>query len=50
MYMANIEVRIPQTAKEYVMHDTSEEMRNAAQMSVELEIDVHTGANWYEAK
>ena len=29
MYMANIEVRIPQTAKEYVMHDTSEEMRNA---------------------
>ena len=29
MHMANIEVRIPETAKDYVMHDTSEEMRNA---------------------
>ena len=29
MHMANIEVRIPENAKEYVMHDTSEEMRNA---------------------
>lgn len=29
MHMANIEVRIPETAKDYVMHDTSEEMGNA---------------------
>ena len=29
MYMTNIEIRIPSTAKDYVMHDTSEEMRNA---------------------
>ena len=35
---------------EQVREILSEEMRNAAQMSVELEIDVHTGANWYEAK
>ncbi len=26
------------------------DMKGAAQLSVELEIDVHTGANWYEAK
>ena len=29
MHMANIEIRIPATAKDYVMHDTSEKMRNA---------------------
>lgn len=29
MHMVNIEVRIPENAKGYVMHDTSEEMRNA---------------------
>lgn len=28
----------------------SEEMQGAAQMSVTLEIDMHTGNNWYEAK
>lgn len=27
-----------------------EEMENAAQLSVPLEIDIHTGKNWYEAK
>ena len=29
LHMVNIEVRIPENAKGYVMHDTSEEMRNA---------------------
>ena len=28
----------------------TEEMQGAAQMSVTLEIDMHTGNNWYEAK
>ena len=28
----------------------TEEMHGAAQMSVTLEIDMHTGNNWYEAK
>ena len=28
----------------------SENMRNAADLSVPLEIDLHTGENWYEAK
>ncbi len=28
----------------------SEEMQGAAKLSVKLEIDMHTGANWYEAK
>lgn len=27
-----------------------EEMKKAADLSVELEIDMHTGSNWYEAK
>lgn len=27
-----------------------EEMKKAANLSVELEIDMHTGSNWYEAK
>jgi len=27
-----------------------EEMKGAADLSVELEIDTHTGKNWYEAK
>ena len=27
-----------------------EEMQNAAQLSVQLEVDVHQGANWLEAK
>ncbi len=28
----------------------TEHMKGAAQLAVELEIDVHTGSNWYEAK
>ncbi len=27
-----------------------EEMQGAADLSVDLEIDMHTGKNWYEAK
>ena len=27
-----------------------EEMEQAAKLSVPLEIDMHTGTNWYEAK
>ena len=27
-----------------------EEMQHAAELSVELSVDLHTGANWYEAK
>lgn len=27
-----------------------EEMVNAARLKVKLEVDMHTGSNWYEAK
>ena len=27
-----------------------EEMKGAAKLSVELEVDMHQGNNWYEAK
>ena len=27
-----------------------EEMINAAELNVELEVDMHVGSNWYEAK
>ena len=27
-----------------------EEMKGAAHLEVELEVDMHTGKNWYEAK
>ena len=32
--------------REILMRD----MKGAAELSVSLEIDVHTGKNWYEAK
>ena len=35
---------------EYVKQILEEEMKGAADLSVPLEIDVHTGENWYEAK
>lgn len=35
---------------EEVKRILKEEMQGAAQLSVKLEIDMHTGANWYEAK
>ena len=35
---------------EEVQKILSEEMRRAADLSVPLEIDMHEGENWYEAK
>ncbi len=35
---------------EEVSHILKEEMKGAAQLSVELEVDMHQGNNWYEAK
>lgn len=35
---------------EEVKRILKEEMQGAVQLSVKLEIDMHTGANWYEAK
>lgn len=35
---------------EQVRKILTEEMQNAAKLSVALEIDLHTGVNWYEAK
>jgi DNA polymerase-1 len=35
---------------EQVKQILTEEMMNAAELKVPLEIDIHTGANWYEAK
>lgn len=43
-----IETYLPE--QEQVKAILSEEMRNAAELSVTLEIDLHTGENWYEAK
>ncbi len=36
--------------EEQVRKILSENMKNAAELSVTLEIDLHTGENWYEAK
>ena len=36
--------------QEQVAAILSEEMQNAAHLEVALEIDMHTGSNWYEAK
>ncbi len=36
--------------KEQVMKILADEMHNAAKLSVPLEIDMHTGNNWFEAK
>ena len=36
--------------KEQVAAILQEEMKGAADLAVSLEIDLHTGANWYEAK
>ena len=36
--------------EEKVHRILSEEMQNAAKLSVALEIDLHTGMTWYEAK
>ena len=36
--------------KDRVAAILQEEMKNAAKLSVNLEVDLHTGSNWYEAK
>ena len=36
--------------EELVRQILTEEMQHAAELSVTLEIDLHTGENWYEAK
>lgn len=36
--------------EEKVKHILEEEMKAAARLSVTLEVDMHTGTNWYEAK
>lgn len=43
-----IEVYAPE--EEQVRHILSEEMQAAAQLSVAMEIDLHTGMTWYDAK
>ena len=43
-----IETYVPE--KEQVQAILSEEMQKAANLSVALEIDLHTGMTWYEAK
>ncbi len=35
---------------ETVKQILEEEMKKAADLSVDLEVDMHTGNNWYEAK
>lgn len=36
--------------KELVKQILREEMISAAELAVRLEIDMHTGSDWYEAK
>ena len=36
--------------EEQVRRILTENMKSAAELSVALEIDLHTGMNWYEAK
>ena len=43
-----IETKIEE--KEKVAVILAEEMKGAADLAVSLEIDLHTGDNWYEAK
>ena len=43
-----IETRLDEV--EQVRKVLSEEMQNACELAVKLEIDLHTGTDWYEAK
>lgn len=43
-------VETPKEEQQEVERILSEEMQNAADLSVRLEIDMHSGNNWYEAK
>ena len=40
----------PEEEKEKVSRILAEEMQNAAKLAVKLEVDLHTGKSWYEAK
>lgn len=39
-----------ESEKDKVKQILEEEMNHAAELSVSLEVDIHTGANWYDAK
>ncbi len=43
-------VEAPEAEVEAVSRLLEEEMKGAASLSVELEVDMHTGKSWYEAK
>ena len=43
-------VETAEDEKEQVSAILEKEMKNAASLAVSLEIDMHTGSNWYEAK
>lgn len=43
-------IEAPLEEEERVRQILSEEMMHAAELSVPLEIDMHSGSNWYEAK
>lgn len=43
-------VETPKEEQQEVERILAEEMQNAADLSVRLEIDMHSGNNWYEAK
>ena len=43
-------VETAQDELEQVAAIMEKEMKNAADLAVSLEIDLHTGKNWYEAK
>ena len=43
-------VECPEAESDTVKKILEEEMKGAAHLSVELEIDMHEGENWYEAK
>ncbi len=43
-------LEVPCEEEEQACSILAEKMRSAAKLAVDLEIDLHTGANWYEAK
>ena len=43
-------IETAQEEEEQVRHILEEEMVHASSLAVELEIDLHVGHNWYEAK
>ena len=43
-------VEAPEEEAEQVSQIIQEEMEHAADLSVALEVDMHTGMDWYEAK